>query len=293
MAFASDESIINQIVIDITNQLSRIGLIFRIFGRIKSKQSIERKLTEKSHEYREKNKKMQDLYGVRIGLYFSDDVDIAQEVVNSLYKLHSKSVDIPTDEIFGPTRCNVIYHLSDELALDSYLIKSNGLIDSTFEVQYRTILSEGWHEVEHDLRYKCKSDWNNHNDLSRSLNGIMATLETCDWSMIKMFDELAWRHYKAGSWEPMVRNKFRLRFQSGGISAEMAHALSSIEGLAKSIFRTERRFFLQKLASQQISIPITPSNVVFIVNRLFVKNDVLKKLENDVLAEILDERLVT
>ena len=26
------------------------------------------------------------------------------------------------------------------------------LIDNTYEIQLRTVLSEGWHEVEHDLR---------------------------------------------------------------------------------------------------------------------------------------------
>ncbi|MBK7959276.1 MAG: hypothetical protein IPK03_14995 [Bacteroidetes bacterium] len=31
---------------------------------------------------------------------------------------------------------------------------NNSLVDSTFEVQLRTILSEGWHEIDHDLRYK-------------------------------------------------------------------------------------------------------------------------------------------
>src|SRR6266567_1836903 len=264
MAFITDENVVNQVVSDITAYLSKIGIIFRIFGRVKTKQSITLKLAEKSDEYHQNNKKMQDLFGVRVALYFSDDIEIAQSVVKSLFKFHSKSVDIPAKDIFGPTRRNVIYHLPDDLASQSYLIKSNGLIDSTFEVQYRTILSEGWHEVEHDLRYKCKSDWNDHNDLSRSLNGIMATLETCDWSMIKMFDELAWRHYKAGIWDPMIRNKFRLRFQSVGIPPGMTDALSSIDGLAKAIFRTDRTLFLQKLAEQEIPFPITPPNVVFI-----------------------------
>jgi hypothetical protein len=153
-------------------------------------------------------------------------------------------------------------------------------------------LSEGWHEVEHDLRYKCKPDWNDHDDLSRSLNGIIATLETCDWSMIKMFDELSWRHYKSGTWDPMIRTKFRLRFQCVGIPEEMATALKSIDGLAKAIFRVERTIFLKKLARQEIALPITPSNVVFIINRLFINNDVLKKLENEALCELLDKHLL-
>nr|WP_255419996.1 MULTISPECIES: hypothetical protein [Parabacteroides] len=27
-------------------------------------------------------------------------------------------------------------------------------IDSTFKIQVRTTLSEGWHEIEHNMRYK-------------------------------------------------------------------------------------------------------------------------------------------
>jgi ppGpp synthetase/RelA/SpoT-type nucleotidyltranferase len=292
MPFATDQSIVDSIVTDINDQLSKIGIIFRIFGRVKTRQSLERKLKEKSDEYHKNNKKMQDVFGIRVALYFSDDVDIAQRVVASLFKVHSRSVDAPTNEIFGPIRCNVIYHLPTNLADYSHLINSVDLIDSTFEVQYRTILSEGWHEVEHDLRYKCKPDWNDHDDLSRSLNGIIATLETCDWSMIKMFDELSWRHYKSGTWDPMIRTKFRLRFQCVGIPEEMATALKSIDGLAKAIFRVERTIFLKKLARQEIALPITPSNVVFIINRLFINNDVLKKLENEALCELLDKHLL-
>lgn len=239
MAFFSDESILNQIIRDIDINLSRIGIIFRIFGRVKTKQSVEKKLKLKGEEYRQENKKLQDIFGIRIALYFSDDVDIAQEVVKSIFEFHSKSVDTPAKDIFGPTRCNAIYRLPEDLSSQSHLIRSNKMIDSSFEVQYRTILSEGWHEVEHDLRYKCKSDWDDNNDLSRSLNGIMATLETCDWSMIKMFDELARRHYKAKSWDPMIRNKFRLRFQSTGIPTVMSDTLSTTDGLAKAIFRID------------------------------------------------------
>jgi ppGpp synthetase/RelA/SpoT-type nucleotidyltranferase len=57
------------------------------------------------------------------------------------------------------------------------------LVDNTFEIQFRTTLSEGWHEVDHLMRYKCKPDWeplvplqllfaNNVNDLYLVLRQI-------------------------------------------------------------------------------------------------------------------------
>ena len=78
-------------------------------------------------------------------------------------------------------------------------IKETGyedLIDNTYEVQIRTILSEGWHEVEHDLRYKCKEEWNEFKEESRLLNGIYATLESSEWSMLTLFDRLSYSQYK-------------------------------------------------------------------------------------------------
>ena len=63
------------------------------------------------------------------------------------------------------------------------------LVDSTFEIQFRTTLSEGWHEVDHVLRYKCKDDWVGSEMESRMLNGIYATLETSDRALKALFDD--------------------------------------------------------------------------------------------------------
>src|SRR5690606_280477 len=86
------------------------------------------------------------------------------------------------------------------------------LIDNTFEIQFRTTLSEGWHEVDHLMRYKCKSDWQELTSESRMLNGIYATLETNDQALKALFDDISYHHYKAKQWEAMLRNKLRLRF---------------------------------------------------------------------------------
>lgn len=47
------------------------------------------------------------------------------------------------------------------------------LTDATYEIQFRTTLSEGWHEIDHALRYKCKTDWDKHEDEERAFNGIL------------------------------------------------------------------------------------------------------------------------
>lgn len=50
--------------------LDKAGMYYRIFSRVKSTSSINRKLSKKAIEYREKGKKMQDIIGIRIIFYF-------------------------------------------------------------------------------------------------------------------------------------------------------------------------------------------------------------------------------
>lgn len=35
-------------------------------------------------------------------------------------------------------------------------------IDDTFEIQIKTMFFEGWHEIEHDMRYKGEELWKNY-----------------------------------------------------------------------------------------------------------------------------------
>ncbi len=60
-------------------------------------------------------------------------------------------------------------------------------IDDTFEIQIKTMFFEGWHEIEHDMRYKGEELWKNYKGFSRYFNSILATLELCDKSMVTLF----------------------------------------------------------------------------------------------------------
>ena len=87
-------------------------------------------------------------------------------------------------------------------------------IDTTFEIQFRTVFFEGWHEIEHDMRYKSLlSDnefWRGSEELSRILNCILANLELSDWSLVQLFEQLSYNHYKNANWELMLKSKFRI-----------------------------------------------------------------------------------
>lgn len=273
----------------IENELDRLGLLFRVFSRAKSYQSIENKISSKGCEYYSQDgKKIQDLFGIRIALYFPDDIEIARKALDKLYKLNSKQVDYHQTSLFEATRCNFVYELPKNIVDDSQIIRSNPLVDKTFEVQLRTILSEGWHEVEHDLRYKCKNDWGSHDDLSRALNGIYATLETSDWGMMRLFEELAYRHYKAKEWAPMLRNKFRLR--SGSELKPELKKIMDQDDIGKRFYRLDRAKFMIKILNSDIRFPLTINTLAFIANYYYIKDSKISDITPMPIKRALDEQ---
>lgn len=65
------------------------------------------------------------------------------------------------------------------------------------------------------MRYKSPYGgefWRNNEDLSRTLNCVLANLELCDWTTLNVFEKLARYHYEEGNWEMMIKGRFRLRF---------------------------------------------------------------------------------
>ena len=207
----TEESIFKVISEHIAEKLSSVGVFNRVFSRIKSVSSIERKITLRREDYIQKGKKMQDVFGIRITVYFLDDEKIAEKLIKSIFQEvpDAHSIDSVGKDRFGPMRHNLVFKIDSDISATSNLFDQE-FIDSTFEVQFRTVFSEGWHEVEHDLRYKCKSDWDFENDLNRQLNGQLAGLETSEWAMLKIFDELAYKKYKSKEWNSFFRNIFSI-----------------------------------------------------------------------------------
>ena len=164
--------------------LQQAGIYYRIFARQKTIGSIKKKLNQKREEYLAKGKKMQDFVGIRIIFYFQDDVDIFHnklmtmdgydpanesntntdiEVITELRdqieqhkELKPLSIIFPLhDKVFMPQRLNIVMQMPHniERLMESELpigLEDSDieLIDKTYEVQLRTVLSEGWHEVE-------------------------------------------------------------------------------------------------------------------------------------------------
>lgn len=256
-------------------KLKKSGIYFRIFARVKEAASVYHKLEWKKQEYLEKNKKLQDVVGLRIVLYYMDDIPVCKEMLRNTFAIIEKDSheDIPKVNEFNPLRMNYVCRMPKEF-VDRFPkeLWENYRIDQTFEVQIRTTFSEGWHEVDHDVRYKHKEEWEQHYELSRELNGIYATLEICDRSMVNLLERLAYRNYKSMQIEAMIRNKFRLRFANSAISVPLLEFLQKNQELVKTLYRLEReepiRFFASDLSD---GIPLTIDNMVFVCNELCIE----------------------
>ena len=184
--------------------LNSCGIYFRIFSRVKSVHSIAEKIKRGNYGTEINPKKIQDLVGLRVVLYYYDDLSICRDITESTFQMIDdwSRPKYNADE-FRATKINGVFRFPVEY-FNLYKKELWSLpIDTTFEIQFRTVFFEGWHEIEHDMRYKSfLSDdefWKGSEELSRVLNCILANLELSDWSLVQLFDQLSYNHYKRGN----------------------------------------------------------------------------------------------
>lgn len=267
----------------IEDELQRSGIFFRIFARAKSVESIEKKLTSKDYENSCVNKKMQDLIGIRITVYFDDDLPIVYQAIKQRFDFIDETIDERSVNTFEPQRVNLIFKMTDEEAKETIdlAISKYKYIDTTYEVQLRTVLSEGWHEVEHDLRYKCKKDWVDHSEISHIFNGVYASLVTSDWTIMSIFEKLAYSHFKNNNWNAMLRNKFRLRFKESELDNKIVEILDKDKILSKELFKTDRSYILNRIFKDGIRIPLTLTNLIYIINAYYLLDSQIISISPD------------
>ena len=68
----------------IEERLKQSGLYYRIFSRIKTSESLARKYQVKSYNA---DKKIQDLVGLRVDVYFEDDLRICRRMMEHSFHL--------------------------------------------------------------------------------------------------------------------------------------------------------------------------------------------------------------
>ena len=284
------ENIAAKLTSDISWSLSRCGLMFRIFSRVKTESSLIHKLEVK---YAHRKVKIQDMIGIRIVVYFQDDVD-ALALYYSIGDVVKKAIDEFDSSTFRPQRLNITSRIPGEL-IDDFMAalpeRFRDSIEPTYEIQIRTVFSEGWHEVEHDLRYKCKEDWEGCEPYSRALNGVIATLETAEWNMKAIFAEMARHNFRHANYTAMLRNKFHLKFKGESLSEWLEDYLKNNRHLAEAALNTDRLIVVYTLLTHKADFEITYDNMLFLINRIEMMDLDLMSMEPEDTKLMLNEFL--
>lgn len=233
--------------------LNSCGMYFRIFSRVKSVHSIAEKIKRGNYGTEENPRKIQDLVGLRVVLYYYDDLSICRDITESTFQMIDdwSRPKYNADE-FKATKINGVFRFPTEY-FNLYKKKLWQLpIDTTFEIQFRTVFFEGWHEIEHDMRYKSfLSDdefWKGSEELSRILNCVLANLELSDWSLIQLFDQLSYNHYKRRNWELMLKSKYRIKISDNEtLDSRILDVFDRDKEIAKQFFKGSRKHLIKEL----------------------------------------------
>ena len=205
----------------IEERLKQSGLYYRIFSRIKTSESLARKYQVKSYNA---EKKIQDLVGLRVDVYFEDDLRICRQIMFSLVEWSESEQN---ESEFKPVKINGVFRLPDYLKQQISDETWEMCIDDTFEIQLKTVFFEGWHEIEHDMKYKGGELWSGKNSFARYFNSILATLELCDKSLVTLFENLGHELYKERNWAGMMKAHYRLKMEEHPMYPELEELLNN------------------------------------------------------------------
>ena len=139
-----------EILNDEFQHIHQYNPIEHIKSRIKSPESIVRKLKKKGYDVTLENmvKYVNDIAGIRIICSFTSDI---YQIANMLRKQNDIKVLATKDYIESPKESGYkSYHML--VSIPIYL--SDSVVDTKVEIQIRTIAMDFWASLEHKLRYK-------------------------------------------------------------------------------------------------------------------------------------------
>lgn len=275
-------SLLNTLV----TKLNNAGIYFNSTSRIKSESSLLHKLETGKYSMQEGGRKIQDIIGIRINLFYLEDMDICEKILEETFLLDNWSKTKNEENKFEAQKCNGVFRIPSKYLRNIPASVWNKPFDQTFEVQLRTVLFEGWHEIEHEMRYKYKlgSDsketdlWTGHEDLSRVMNSIIANLELCDWSIMQIFNSIHDSQYKEKNWENAIRSKYRLRITQDPLKPELREYLDNNPDIVAQFHTVSKRELVEILLNKKYHKEPTPDRVIYLINKEIVHNEYISRL---------------
>ena len=275
-------SLLNTLV----TKLNNAGIYFNSTSRIKSESSLLHKLETGKYSMQEGGRKIQDIIGIRINLFYLEDMDICEKILEETFLLDNWSKTKNEENKFEAQKCNGVFRIPSKYLRNIPASVWNKPFDQTSEVQLRTVLFEGWHEIEHEMRYKYKlgSDsketdlWTGHEDLSRVMNSIIANLELCDWSIMQIFNSIHDSQYKEKNWENAIRSKYRLRITQDPLKPELREYLDNNPDIVAQFHTVSKRELVEILLNKKYHKELTPDRVIYLINKEIVHNEYISRL---------------
>lgn len=149
--------------------------LFSVEGRVKTKESIELKISRKT--YINPMNDIEDLCGVRVICYYESDLDHIENVIKREYEVISESnkqKEMDVDR-FGYSSRHFIVRIKDDWLAVPTFRELGGL---KVEIQIRTMLMHAWAAISHKLLYKQEGDA--PREIKRNLSKLSALIELAD-----------------------------------------------------------------------------------------------------------------
>lgn len=161
-----------------------------IESRTKDLDSFKEKISRVSKKYLHPLKDITDLSGIRIIVYYEEDLNKISELIGKEFEVDwNNSIDkrkILKPEEFGYQSIHYVVTLSKSRRS---LLEWHQLSDLRAEIQVRTVLQHAWAAISHKLQYKREEDV--PQELRRRLFRLSALLELADEEFMGLRDETA------------------------------------------------------------------------------------------------------
>ncbi len=172
-------NIINELIITLpTHQITK---------RIKTKESLSRKIDAKNWKYNDISD-ITDICWIRIITYFDSDVEKISKVIEKEFKIDwENSIDkrISKSNQFWYKSLHYVVSLNNERVTLPEYSKYHWL---KIEIQIRSVLQHAWAEIEHDLWYKWEFEI--PENFKRNFSRLSALLEITDIEFDRLKKEL-------------------------------------------------------------------------------------------------------
>jgi len=167
-----------------------------IESRTKSVESFAEKISRPGKSYKNPLKELSDLSGIRIIVYYNDEVEKVAKIIEEEFKIieleNSHQAENYSADKFGYLSLHNIIKLKDErLSLPEW----KSYKEFISEIQIRTVLQHSWAAVSHALQYKNESDIPKH--LRRKLFRLAGLFELADEEFMSVRNKTEMAHINA------------------------------------------------------------------------------------------------